>query len=42
VAPGVTFTHGRNGPSLMLGGELAGLGTGYEIPSIEARVIWPF
>jgi hypothetical protein len=39
---GVTFAASRGGPSLTLGGELGGLGAGYDIWSANARVNWPF
>ena len=39
---GVTFATGRGGPSLSLGGELGGIGAGYDIWSAIARVNWPF
>jgi hypothetical protein len=42
VTTGVTLTRGRAGPSLSLGGELGGLGAGYEIWSANARANWPF
>lgn len=39
---GVTFATSRNGPSLSLGGELGGIGAGYDIWSANARLNWPF
>jgi hypothetical protein len=42
VTAGTTFTTGRAGPSLSLGGELGGLGAGYDIWSVNARANWPF
>lgn len=39
---GVTFATGGGGPSLTLGGELGGIGAGYDIWSANARVNWPF
>ena len=42
VTAGATFTTGRAGPSLSLGGELGGLGAGYDIWSVNARANWPF
>lgn len=43
VTAGATFgTGGRAGPSLSLGGELGGLGAGYDIWSVNARANWPF
>ncbi len=42
VTSGVTVTKDRNGPSLSLGGELGGLGAGYDIWSANARANWPF
>jgi hypothetical protein len=39
---GVTLSTGRYGPSLSLGGELGGIGGGYDIWSASARVNWPF
>jgi hypothetical protein len=39
---GITFATGRYGPSLSLGGELGGIGAGYDIWSASARVNWPF
>jgi hypothetical protein len=41
VISGVAMTA-RNGASLSLGGELGGLGAGYEVWSANARVNWPF
>ncbi len=32
----------RNGPSLSLGGELGGIGAGYDLWSANARIDWPF
>lgn len=42
VTGGATMTTGRAGPSLSLGGELGGLGAGYDIWSVNARANWPF
>jgi hypothetical protein len=42
VTAGATFATGRAGPSLSLGGELGGLGAGYDIWSVNARANWPF
>ena len=42
VTSGVTLSNGRAGPSLSLGGELGGLGAGYDIWSANARANWPF
>jgi hypothetical protein len=39
---GVTLATGRYGPSLSVGGELGGIGAGYDIWSASARVNWPF
>jgi hypothetical protein len=39
---GVMFSTGRYGPSLSLGGELGGIGAGYDVWSANARVNWPF
>jgi hypothetical protein len=39
---GVTFATGRYGPSFSLGGELGGIGAGYDVWSASARVNWPF
>jgi len=39
---GVTLAAGRSGPSVSIGGELGGLGAGYDIWSASARVNWPF
>ncbi len=41
VTSGLAFTW-RNNAVLSLGGELGGLGAGYEIWSANARVMWPF
>ncbi len=42
VTSGVTLKSGRAGPTLSLGGELGGLGAGYDIWSANARADWPF
>ncbi len=42
VTAGTTFSTGRAGPSLSLGGELGGLGAGYALWSANARANWPF
>jgi hypothetical protein len=42
ITAGATFTNGRAGPSFSLGGELGGLGAGYDIWSVNARANWPF
>lgn len=39
---GVTFATGHGGPSLTLGGELGGIGAGYDVWSANARVNLPF
>jgi hypothetical protein len=39
---GVTFAGGRGGPSFTLGGELGGIGAGYDIWSATARLNLPF
>jgi hypothetical protein len=39
---GVTFATNRGGPSVSVGGELGGIGAGYDIWSANARVNWPF
>jgi hypothetical protein len=39
---GVTFATSQGGPSLSLGGELGGIGAGYDVWSANARVNWPF
>ncbi len=42
VTAGATFSTGHAGPTLSLGGELGGLGAGYDIWSANARADWPF
>ena len=42
VTAGATFSTARAGPSLSLGGELGGLGAGYDLWSVNARANWPF
>jgi Autotransporter beta-domain len=39
---GLTFATSRGGPSVSLGGELGGIGAGYDIWSANARVSYPF
>ncbi len=42
VTAGATLATAHGGPSLSLGGELGGLGAGYELWSANAKVTWPF
>jgi Autotransporter beta-domain len=42
VTGGATMSTGHAGPSLSLGGELGGLGAGYDLWSVNARANWPF
>ncbi len=42
VTAGVTMTTGRAGPSLSFGGELGGLGAGYDIWTVNAQANWKF
>jgi hypothetical protein len=42
VTTGVNLASGRSGASLSLGGEIGGLGAGYEIWSAKARMNMPF
>jgi len=39
---GVTFASGHGGPSVSIGGELGGIGAGYDVWSANAHVNWPF
>jgi hypothetical protein len=41
VTSGLAFTF-RNSATVSLGGELGGIGAGYEIWSANARLRWPF
>jgi hypothetical protein len=41
VTAGATWTF-RSGPSVSLGGELGGIGAGYDLWSANARLDWPF
>jgi len=41
VTSGLALTL-RNNATISLGGELGGLGAGYEIWSANAKVTWPF
>lgn len=42
VTAGATWTFVRGGPSVSLGGELGGIGAGYDLWSANARLDWPF
>ncbi|MGP0093898.1 MAG: autotransporter outer membrane beta-barrel domain-containing protein, partial [Xanthobacteraceae bacterium] len=39
---GVTMLPGTSGVTISLGGELGGLGAGYDLWSVNGRVSWPF